>query len=466
MTRTGASCHRLEHRLEHRLSRIRTPVVDFFSLFISPHRFEALKARADATLDVRREKLAGMLFEEEQTLQHELVANQVTPEERHAALVERARALVAKRETERARFAEQQLYRQWRAGCDGVRQGDSFAMQEKALAGRGAQVERKVEEREAALREKIEHDAAYERERLKKEARYAGDLLARKHRDEEGVRLLNEQLVERRGRRDELADEAKQDVVQLKAKWAADEAKAAAQAQAKAYKSKQIAEELHVFNVRRKAELAAAKAEEEDFKKKLLDDAMAQIAVEEQREAELKERKKGQDLAYREHLAKLVVKGHLDETERDKLIAEEQAKYDAKRQEEKDREERARANLMAEVFADRERQLAAKAARRELAAEDKAEERRRMEVEMAEMAVAESDHAAALNAVQVRNRLDIEAQIQYRDSMAAKQKEEQRRQWESSMRAEADYKRAIENDQRQSKPATPNYARKSTAWYD
>jgi hypothetical protein len=278
--------------------------------------------------------------------------------------------------------------------------------------------------------------------------------------------LLNEQLVERRGRRDELADEAKQDVVQLKAKWAADEAKAAAQAKAKAYKSKQIAEELHVFNVRRKAELAAAKAEEEDFKKKLLDDAMAQIAVEEQREAELKERKKGQDLAYREHLAKLVVKGHLDETERDKLIAEEQAKYDAKRQEEKDREERARANLMAEVFADRERQLAAKAARRELAAEDKAEERRRMEVEMAEMAVAESDHAAALNAVQVRNRLDIEAQIQYRDSMAAKQKEEQRRQWESSMRAEADYKRAIENDQRQSKPATPNYARKSTAWYD
>jgi len=121
---------------------------------------------------------------------------------------------------------------------------------------------------------------------------------------------------------------------------------------------------------------------------------------------------------------------------------------------------------MAEVFADRERQLAAKAARRELAAEDKAEERRRMEVEMAEMAVAESDHAAALNAVQVRNRLDIEAQIQYRDSMAAKQKEEERRQWESSMRAEADYKRAIENDQRQSKPATPNYARKSTAWYD
>ena len=121
---------------------------------------------------------------------------------------------------------------------------------------------------------------------------------------------------------------------------------------------------------------------------------------------------------------------------------------------------------MAEVFADRERQLAAKAARRLVAVEDKAEERRRMEVELAEIAVAESEHSAALNAVQVQNRLDIEAQIRYRDSIAAKQKEEKRRQWESSMRAEADYQRMIENDQRQVKPATPNYARKSTAWFD
>jgi hypothetical protein len=374
--------------------------------------------------------------------------------------------LVAKREEERAQFAEQQLYRQWRAGCDGVRQGDSNAMKECALAGRSAQVERKAAEKEQALLEKIAHDEAYERERLKKEARYLSDVEERKKRDDEGVRLLNEQLVENQERRAELDDAKKRDVQELKAKWAADDDAAAADAAAKAEKEKRIAEELKVFNAQRRLELAAAKVDEEDFKKKLLDDAMAQIAAEEAREAELKERKKEQDLLYREHLSKLMVKGALDETERDRLIAEEQAKYDAKRQEEKDREERARAQLMAEVFADRERQLAAKAARRLVAVEDKAEERRRMEVELAEIAVAESEHSAALNAVQVQNRLDIEAQIRYRDSIAAKQTEEKRRQWESSMRAEADYQRMIENDQRQVKPATPNYARKSTAWFD
>jgi hypothetical protein len=453
-------------RLESRERTKKKTLTDARVPFRNETRFEALKARAEATLDARREKLASMLFEEERALQAELVANQVTPEERKEALVARARALVAKREAERAQFAEQQLYRQWRAGCDGVRQGDSHAVLVKALAGRSEQVERKAAEKEAELREKDAFDALYEEERLKKEARHARDVEERKRRDEEAVRLLNEQVHENLGRRAEAADAKRRDVDELKQKWAAEEEKAAAEAAARAEKARLIAEELEVFNAQRRAEQAREKAEEEDFKKKLLDDAMAQIAAEEAREAELKERKKEQDRLYREHLSALMVKGQLDESERDRLIEAQQAKYEAKRQEEKDREERARANLMAEVYADRERQLAAKAARRAAAAEDKVEERRRMEEEMAEMRVAEEDHGARVNAVRVQNRLDIEAQIQYRDSMAAKMKEEQRRQWESSMRAEADYQRMIENDQRRANPATPSYARRSTAWFD
>ena len=429
-------------------------------------RFEALKARAEATLDARREKLASMLFEEERALQAELVTKQVTPEERKEALVARARALVAKREAERAQFAEQQLYRQWRAGCDGVRQGDSHAVLAKALAGRAEQVERKAAEKEAERRENLAFNALYEEERLKKEARHARDVKERKLRNEEAVRLLDEQVRKNLERRVEATDAKRRDVEDLKQQWAAEEEKAAATAAAKAEKARLIVEELEAFNAQRRAEQAREKAEEEHFKKKLLDDAMAQIAAEEACEAELKVRKKEQDRLYREHLLALMVKGQLDESERDRLVEAQQAKYEAKRQEEKDREERARAKLMAEVCADRERQLAAKAARRMAAAEDKAEERRRMEEELAELRVAEEDHGAQVNAVQVQHRLDIEAQIQYRDSMAAKKKEEQRRQWESSMRAEADYQRMIENEQRRANPATPSYARKSVAWFD
>ena len=64
-------------------------------------RFEALKAQAEANVDARRRKLAAKLHAEELALQQELVANQVTPEERRAALEKRAVDLVRRREDER-----------------------------------------------------------------------------------------------------------------------------------------------------------------------------------------------------------------------------------------------------------------------------------------------------------------------------------------------------------------------------
>ena len=75
------------------MTRIRNSNIDVDQPILHANRFEVLKARAEATLDVRREKLAGMLFDEERALQAELVADQVTPEERHAALVQTLRKL-------------------------------------------------------------------------------------------------------------------------------------------------------------------------------------------------------------------------------------------------------------------------------------------------------------------------------------------------------------------------------------
>ena len=84
----------------------------------------------------------------------------------------RARALMEQRESERAQFADQMLYRQWREGCDGVRAGDSHAIAVATNDKRVAQVEEKVAARALVEQEKHEYDAMYERERLKKEKRY------------------------------------------------------------------------------------------------------------------------------------------------------------------------------------------------------------------------------------------------------------------------------------------------------
>jgi len=129
-----------------------TAFADRRAFHLLPLRFEALKAQAEANVDARRRKLAAKLHAEELALQQELVANQVTPEERRAALEKRAVDLVRRREEERVAFAEQMLYRQWREGCDGVRQGDSNLQLRAAVEGRSSQLEEKAAAREAAAR--------------------------------------------------------------------------------------------------------------------------------------------------------------------------------------------------------------------------------------------------------------------------------------------------------------------------
>ena len=158
-----------------------------------------------------------------------------------------------------------------------------------------------------------------------------------------------------------------------------------------------IGEELKAFKAARQAELAAIKEREEAINRELLEEAMRQKAEEEAREAELKERKKEQDAIYRTHLAALLQKDGEDESERDRLVAEQQALYEAKRQAEKDRAEAARAKLMAEVHADRERQLAQHAIAREMAAEAKITDKLRMREELAEMDAVEEEHKARVH---------------------------------------------------------------------
>lgn len=428
-------------------------------------RFEGLKARAEADLDARRERLAAKLYAEESQLQEELISSKETPEERRAALEARARALMEQRENERVHFAEQMLYRQWREGCDGVRAGDSRAITVATVEARGSQIAEKAAAMDAELREKKEFDEMYERERLKKEKRYAMEVKLRKERDEQALRVLDEQCADIHERRLEQEQVVKQDVAEMKARWAAEERAHQAEVAARLERNKVIGEELQAFNVQKQAELAQIKARDEAFDMQLINEALRQAQEEEDRENELKDRKKEQDRMYRTHLTMLMVKEAEDESERDRLIEEQQLKYEAKRQAQKDAEQAARDKLMAEVHADRERQIAQKARERQLVAEEKILERKRMEAEMAEIAAIENEYQAEAHAQSVQNRLDIEAQIRYKESIDRKAKEDQAQAWQGALQAEQDYQKMIEYDAAQTRPVHPNFARKSTKWF-
>ena len=369
------------------------------------------------------------------------------------------------REDERAHFAEQMLYRQWREGCDGVRAGDSKAIAVATTEARQAQLVEKAAAKEAAALEKKEFEEMYERERLKKEKRYAMEVKQRKERDEVALRVLDEQMNDIRERQVEQEQVVKQDVAEMKARWAAEERVHLAEVAAKLEKNKIIGEELQAFNKQKQSELAAIKARDEAFDKQLIEEALRAAQEEEDRENELRDRKKEQDRMYRTHLTMLMMKEQESEEERDRLIEEQQAKHEAKRQAEKDAEQAAREKLMEEVRLDRDRQLAQKAKMRQQIAEEKIYERQRMEAEMAEMAAIEQEYSRQAHAQSIQNRLDIEAQIQYKESIERKTKADAAQAWQGALQAEKDYQKMIEYDAAQSRPTHPNFARKSTKWF-
>lgn len=84
-------------------------------------RLAALKARKEASLDERRQKLAALLQDEEQALKDELICSQLTPEQRRQQMADRARQLAAARESERKQIAQELLDRAFRESCDPLR---------------------------------------------------------------------------------------------------------------------------------------------------------------------------------------------------------------------------------------------------------------------------------------------------------------------------------------------------------
>jgi len=427
-------------------------------------RFEELKARAEATLDTRREKLAEKLYAEEIMLQAELKSSQITPEQRRAALEHRARSLMADREKERVQFAEQMLYRQWREGCDGVRAGDSKAIALATADSRNEQIFEKEANKRAETIEKKNFDDMYERERLKKEKRYALEVKARKERDEEALRVLNDQCADIRQRRQEEEQVVKKDILEMKQRWMEENMAHEAEVAARYERNKIIGEELLQFNIQKQTEMRVTREREEAYDKQMVEEAVRQAQEEEDREAELKDRKKEEDRMYRQHLQMLMIKEQESEEERDRLIKEQQLAHEAKRQATKDAEEAARQRLMSEVYEDRERQMAEKEFKRQTLAEEKILERERMEREMAEIASVEQEFSTLLHAQRVQNRLDVEAQIRAKESSTLKEKEEAAQAWEGALLAEEQYQRMIAFDATQPKPQ-PNFCRKTTKWF-
>lgn len=436
-------------------------------------RYDKLQEQQQAALEARRQRLAELLSSEDRMYQQELAAQETTPEERRAALEQRALALFEKRETERQATAQEALYRQWREGCDGVRANDSAVITMSFAEQRRQQMVEKIGGRMAAAEESRYWHEVNEGEKYKKEMRHISDVEAARTRAAEAMTERDKQLIELAERRRAEAEEASAEVSALKVKWAAEEAAAAAKAQAAADKAAQIAEEVSVFNAHKRAQDAAKAAEERALDLQLVQEALRQAAEQEEREALVREAKKQGDEVYRMHLAMLAQKEKEDGAERERLIAEYQDIEHSKREELRRREEEARASLLREVMAENRRQLQEKAAARVAVEENKRLERQRYEQDKRVMGDEAAKQAAAQRAAVFLRKAELEAQIAAKEERKAA--EQARRGVEAQMarEQEAVYQRLLEEERAKvmrnadpAKPVVPDFRRRKVAWYE
>eukprot|EP00959_Pyramimonas_sp_CCMP1952_P305753 6398266-Pyramimonas_sp.AAC.1 len=212
-------------------------------------RYEHLNAKAEADLDMRRQRLAAKLSEEEIDLQIELKRSQESSDSRREKMMERAKELYTERETERQRMADEALYRHWREGCDPLRAEDMKKIVRNTVAARHIQLDEKRQLAELKKQEEKHYSDMYEHERLKKEQRYLEDKKRRKELDDEANRLIDLQVKDMEQKRRDDKEEALRDAAEMKLEFLKLDEEAKKEDELKVLKMRANGEELLRLNI-------------------------------------------------------------------------------------------------------------------------------------------------------------------------------------------------------------------------
>jgi len=425
-------------------------------------RYDSLNAKAEADLDMRRQRLAAKLGEEEVDLQIELKRNQGSSGTRREHMVERAKELYEEREAARRQEADEALYRHWREGCDPLRAEDMKKIVRNTVAARHMQLEEKAHLKEMKKEENKHYEEMYEHERLKKEQRYTEDKKRRQHLDAEAVRLIDLQVKDIEGRRAQEREELAEEAQELKLKFLALEEEVKKEDELKHLKRKQNGEELLRLNIEMMSVKAAAAKKEADLDEKIVAQAVFKARQEEEAEQEKRDRQAEESRLYRKHLTVQLQKEAEDTGERDRLIREQETEYQRRRDDQEEVAKAKRKALMDDVLKTREAQIAEKAWLSERAQKEQQFEREHLANEMSRIAGQEDEYTHMVHMQRLQNMIDIQAQMRQKENTKAKERLEGVRAQEGVQAAEKAYMDMVTNDT--SEPPRW-FGRKKHTWY-
>jgi len=320
-------------------------------------RYDSIRAQDKAAVIARRNRLAQMLMAEEAHFQRQIDALDESPDQRRVRMETRARELRGKRENERKTYVDEQLERQWRMGCDALRNADSVNIAKACDAARGYQLDEKLQMLALERQEKDIFDNQWLNDARSKAQRELDEVARRKDMDDEQKRVLGMQMGEKQAGFEAERYEREEEAEALARQWLVEKA---AQEEVEAERRRrQLSSKLELdsFNVAKRSERSRAYAVELEGDRVRLESVLGKEAEDERIEYEDKERRKVDALNYRESLKLLMEREAADEAELEVARNADLGKAWDKRVEQWGREQAAREQLLQVTLAGRQIQV-------------------------------------------------------------------------------------------------------------
>jgi hypothetical protein len=324
-----------------------------------------LKQRDQVALQQRRARLAMLLTAEDEQYREELAGTVESSSDRAKRLVKEARRLKSEREDKRRAFADEQLERQWKEGCDDLRTIDSQFFKIHCNTEVLKQIDDKQVRRGNAQLDKQRWAAEWEAERLKKVQQEDTKQLHRHHALLENRRDLKNQMDEQEAKKQEDFTQLQKEKAIFQKILEMDAHAAARKAVLEHERKREKAKENVAYNEQLQAEREAAYRAQREADKKDLAEKMEEYKSDTLREENDKANQRRDIIEFKAYLERRRVEERKMERELERLVQEDLDRSNMKRDMQWERERLARERLMKDVYQTRSEQLQARAAERQ-----------------------------------------------------------------------------------------------------
>ena len=285
--------------------------------------------------------------------------------DRAKRLVKEARRLKSEREDKRRAFADEQLERQWKEGCDDLRTIDSQFFKIHCNTEVLKQIDDKQVRRGNAQVDKQRWAAEWEAERLKKVQQEDSKQLHRHHALLENRRDLKNQMDEQEAKKQEDFTQLQKEKAIFQKILEMDAQAAARKAVLEHERKREKAKENVAYNEQLQADREAAYRAQREADKKDLAEKMEEYKSDTLREENDKANQRRDIIEFKAYLERRRVEERKMERELERLVQEDLDRANMKRDMQWEKERLAREKLMKDVYQTRSEQLQSRASERQ-----------------------------------------------------------------------------------------------------